>query len=250
MNSREREALDRHITGNYGEDQFPDDGEYCDAHASVTDDEYTLGDPWADREAAAKDCPDCQRIRSLGEPPRGEVRGRRVIAGTELRKEREDAGVSASAVARGMGVSPQYVSKLERYEFVTGDTLAMYRAAIEGEVALREGRKPMKNVPLACPICGQDTDAEPSHPVSLMRHLMKKHPEREVLVRSSLPGGPGTDYRSIIASSGGRSGWLVDERKGSFSVMFTDYPYSIMTIPGATYTFEPKNLVPTPEGVK
>lgn len=27
MNNREKEALDRHITGNYGEDQFPSDEE-------------------------------------------------------------------------------------------------------------------------------------------------------------------------------------------------------------------------------
>lgn len=29
MNHREREALDRHITGNYGEDQFTDTTPYC-----------------------------------------------------------------------------------------------------------------------------------------------------------------------------------------------------------------------------
>src|SRR4051812_34331055 len=78
-----------------------------------------------------------------------EVRGGEVISGVELRKEREEAGVTASAIARGMGVSPQYVSKVERYEFVTGDLLAHYRAAIEVEVAMKEGRNPVKSVPQA-----------------------------------------------------------------------------------------------------
>lgn len=65
MNSRERAALDRHITGNYGEDQFEDEEVYCGPHSSVTDDEYTLGDPYAEREAAARDCPDCAEVRQV-----------------------------------------------------------------------------------------------------------------------------------------------------------------------------------------
>jgi transcriptional regulator with XRE-family HTH domain len=168
-----------------------------------------------------------------------------MIGGTELRKEREEAGVTASAVARGMGVTPQYVSKIERYEFITGDTLALYRAAIEAEVAQKEGRPIVKVVPLACPICGQGTEPNPSHAVDVVRHLNAKHREREVVVKSSLEGDAGR--HSIIASSGGRTGWLVNETRETFSVLFMDYPYSVMSIPSATYTFEPKNVVPTPE---
>lgn len=39
---------------------------FCDRHAYVRDDETTLGDPYADREAAAKDCPACKEA-SRGE---------------------------------------------------------------------------------------------------------------------------------------------------------------------------------------
>jgi len=36
MDRREANALDRHITGNYGEDQFPEERELCDdAHDLV-----------------------------------------------------------------------------------------------------------------------------------------------------------------------------------------------------------------------
>lgn len=66
MDRRERDALDRHITGNYGEDQFAGlEEEFCDAHAYVRDDETTIGDPYAERDAAAKECLDCQLIRGV-----------------------------------------------------------------------------------------------------------------------------------------------------------------------------------------
>jgi hypothetical protein len=62
MNQRDRDALDRYITGDYGERQFADARRFCDVHASVTDDETTLGDPYAERDAEADHCPDCQAL--------------------------------------------------------------------------------------------------------------------------------------------------------------------------------------------
>lgn len=167
-----------------------------------------------------------------------------MISGVKLREEREGAGVTAAAIARGMGVSRQYVSKVERYEFVTGDLLALYRGAIETELAKKEGREPMNVVPLACPICDEAT--EPPHATSLIRHLASKHREREGRVKPTIPG----DRSGVIASASGRDGWLVDEGKAEFTVVFVDYPYSVMRIPAATYGFEPKNVVDTPEETK
>lgn len=51
MNQRERAALDRHITGNYGEDQFREDPVLCEKCG----------------EGALGTCPRCQRPSEDGE---------------------------------------------------------------------------------------------------------------------------------------------------------------------------------------
>lgn len=45
MNQRERDSLDRHITGNYGADQFKDEGEvecpFCDEMVDPLDESFS-----------------------------------------------------------------------------------------------------------------------------------------------------------------------------------------------------------------
>lgn len=52
------------------------------------------------------------------------------MTGTDLLLARRKAKVSTAAVARRMGVSRQYVSKLEAAEVVTAEAEARYRAAL------------------------------------------------------------------------------------------------------------------------
>lgn len=79
MTSNEREALDRHITGNYGEDQYKHDFYkclFCDAEAASADAAIDAG--WipsfynGEKEIDVAVCPECfsrhLRIGSNGMP--------------------------------------------------------------------------------------------------------------------------------------------------------------------------------------
>lgn len=57
-----RTAAGAGITGDYGERQFDERRQFCDVHEYVRDDETTLGDPYAERDAAAAECADCQAL--------------------------------------------------------------------------------------------------------------------------------------------------------------------------------------------
>lgn len=171
-----------------------------------------------------------------------------MISGPGLRAERLLAGVSAGAVAREMGVSRQYISKVEGYEVVSGDTLVVIRSSIEAALARKEGREPLKQVPLFCPL--DDEPMEPNYGMNLIQHLNTKHREREVIV-SGQETGPNPRMSGWISSQAGRRGWLILEGPTSFSAIFADYPYSVMTFPVATYKFEAVNVQDTPkEAVK